>query len=51
MRTSIKEELTNYIKDLKNDNVLTNDNKEDWHYLAFNVKSDIRILSNKCSRI
>jgi len=36
MRTSIKEELTNYIKDLKNDNVLTNDNKEDWHYLAFN---------------
>ena len=36
MRTTIKNELTDYINDLKNDGVLTNDNKDDWHFHAFN---------------
>lgn len=36
MKASVKEELTSYIQDLKNDNVLTDENKDEWHYLAFN---------------
>ena len=36
MKTSIKKELLSYIKDLKNDRVLTEENKDEWHYLAFN---------------
>lgn len=36
MKTSIKKELLEYIQDLKNDGVLTENNKDDWHYLAFN---------------
>ena len=36
MRTTIKNELTDYINDLINDGVLTNDNKDDWHFHAFN---------------
>lgn len=36
MKTSIKKELQEYIEDLKNDGVLTEANKDDWHYLAFN---------------
>ena len=36
MRTTIKNELTDYINDLVNDGVLTNENKDDWHFYAFN---------------
>ena len=36
MRTTIKNELTDYINDLINNGVLTNDNKDDWHFHAFN---------------
>lgn len=36
MKTSIKTELTNYIIDLINDEVLTNENREEWHFHAFN---------------
>jgi hypothetical protein len=36
MKTTIKEELTSYVLDLINDNVLTDDNRDDWHHLAFN---------------
>lgn len=36
MRTTIKNELTDYINDLINDGVLTNENKDDWHFHAFN---------------
>lgn len=36
MKTSIKEELTQHILDLIADGVLTNDNKDDWHFHAFN---------------
>ena len=36
MKTSIKEELTLHILDKINDNILTNDNKDEWHFHAFN---------------
>ena len=36
MRNSIKTELSNHILDRINDGVLTNDNKEEWHFYAFN---------------
>ena len=36
MKKSIKKELKSYIKDLKNDKVLTDNNRDDWHYLSFN---------------
>jgi hypothetical protein len=36
MKTTIKEELTAYINNLINDRVLTEENKDEWHYLAFN---------------
>ena len=36
MKTSVKEELLNSILDKINDGVLTNDNKDEWHYLCFN---------------
>ena len=36
MKTTIKEELQGYIIDKINDNILTNDNKDEWHYYAFN---------------
>jgi hypothetical protein len=36
MKTSIKNELLTYIEDLKKDRVLTEENREEWHYLAFN---------------
>mgnify|MGYP000005821145 CR=1 FL=1 len=36
MKTTIKEELTSYVLELINDKVLTDDNRDDWHYLAFN---------------
>jgi len=36
MRTTIKNELTDYINDLINDGVLNEENKEDWHFHAFN---------------
>ena len=36
MKTSIKTELAQYIVDIINDGVLTNDNIDDWHYHAFN---------------
>lgn len=35
MRT-IKAELAQYLLDLINDGVLTNDNTDDWHFYAFN---------------
>jgi len=36
MKTTNKEELTSYVLDLINDNVLTDDNRDDWHFHAFN---------------
>ena len=36
MKNSIKTELSEYILDIIKDGVLTNQNKDDWHYLAFN---------------
>tara|TARA_B110000046_G_scaffold43486_1_gene48456 strand:+ start:428 stop:730 length:303 start_codon:yes stop_codon:yes gene_type:complete len=36
MKNSIREELQSYVQELKEDNVLTPENKEDWHYYAFN---------------
>jgi hypothetical protein len=36
MKTTIKEELTSYVLDLINDKVLTDDNRDDWHFHAFN---------------
>lgn len=36
MKTSIKTELASHIIDKINDGVLTNDNREDWHFKAFN---------------
>lgn len=36
MRNSVKEELKAYLLDLINDEVLTDDNKDDWHFHAFN---------------
>lgn len=36
MKTSIKKELLTYIEDLKKDRVLTEENRDEWHYLAFN---------------
>lgn len=36
MKTSIKQELQSHIIDKINDGILTNDNKDDWHFHAFN---------------
>ena len=36
MNTSIKTELAEHIIDRINDEVLTNENKDEWHYYAFN---------------
>jgi len=36
MNYSIKKELTSYVLDLISEQVLTDENREDWHYLAFN---------------
>lgn len=36
MKTSIREELSSHILDLIDDNVLTNENKDEWHFYAFN---------------
>lgn len=36
MKHSIKAELEAHVQDLINDGVLTEDNKEDWHHIAFN---------------
>jgi len=36
MKTSIKKELANHILDKINDGILTNENKEDWHFYCFN---------------
>ena len=36
MKTSIKVELAQHVLDLINDGVLTNDNRDDWHFHAFN---------------
>ena len=36
MKESIKQELTQYVVDLYADKVLTEENREEWHYLAFN---------------
>ena len=36
MKTSIKKELTEYVLNLINDGVLTEENKDDWHFQAFN---------------
>jgi len=35
MKNSIEEELKLYIQDLKDNNVLNEDNREDWHCIAF----------------
>jgi len=37
MRNSIGLELLSYLKDLVTDGVLTDDNRDDWHYEAFNA--------------
>jgi len=36
MRTSIREEFKQRAIDYVNDGVLTNDNKEEWHFYLFN---------------
>ena len=36
MKNSIREELQSYVQELKEDNVLTSENREDWHHYAFN---------------
>ena len=36
MKTSIREELQAHITDLIADEVLTQENKDDWHFEAFN---------------
>lgn len=36
MKSSIKAELASRVIDLINDGVLTNDNRDDWHFHAFN---------------
>jgi len=36
MNYSVKEELIDYIKDLINDQVLTEENRDEWHFHAFN---------------
>lgn len=36
MRNSIRVELEAHVEALKSDGVLTQDNKEDWHFHAFN---------------
>ena len=36
MKTSIKLELASHIIDKINDGILTNDNKDEWHFYAFN---------------
>ena len=36
MRTTIKNELVQSILDKVNDGILTNENKDDWHFYAFN---------------
>ena len=36
MQTSVKTELTTYLLDLINDGVLTDENRDDWHFHAFN---------------
>jgi hypothetical protein len=36
MKTSIKNELASYLIDCINDGILTNDNRDDWHFHAFN---------------
>ena len=36
MKETIKEELVEYILDMINDNVLNNDNKDEWHFHCFN---------------
>lgn len=36
MKASIKEELAYHIIDKIDDGILTNDNRDDWHYYAFN---------------
>tara|TARA_R110002020_G_scaffold375359_2_gene586544 strand:+ start:59 stop:406 length:348 start_codon:yes stop_codon:yes gene_type:complete len=46
MKTSIKEELSSHIVDLINDDVLTNENKDEWHFHAFNEEPYITYHSN-----
>ena len=36
MNASVKNELRNYILDCINEGTLTNENKDDWHFHAFN---------------
>ena len=36
MNNTIKTELQNHILDYINDGILTNENKDDWHFYAFN---------------
>ena len=36
MTYTIETELKNYILDCINDGILTNENKDEWHYHAFN---------------
>ena len=36
MNYTMREELSEHIVDMINDGILTEDNREDWHHLAFN---------------
>ena len=36
MKTSVKQEFAAYLLDLINDGVLTDENKDEWHFHAFN---------------
>jgi len=41
MKTSIKKELAKHILDSISDGILTNENREDWHFYCFNEDSYI----------
>ena len=45
MRTSIREEFKQRAIDYVNDGVLTNDNKEEWHFYLFN--EDYYLIGNR----
>ena len=36
MKTSIQQELTAHVQDLINDETLNDENRDEWHHLAFN---------------
>lgn len=49
MKTSIKEELKSHILSVINDGILTNENKDEWHFYAFN-ETEYMIGYHACSQ-